>query len=68
MRPEVKARENRFEVRRTQLTGSTGRLASRGQANDIAPRQIVVFGLRHRTRQSIAKRFDRSMAKARCWR
>jgi hypothetical protein len=48
MRPEVEARQNRFEVRRTQLTGSTRRLAARRQADDRTARQIVVNGISHR--------------------
>jgi hypothetical protein len=45
MRPEIEPREYRFEVRRTQLTGSTGRLASCGQADQIVARRVIVsFG------------------------
>jgi tRNA A37 threonylcarbamoyladenosine modification protein TsaB len=61
MRPEIKARENRFEVRRTQLTGSTSSLASCGQANDFAPRQIIVVAVCHRDRvyRAIFSRLNR---------
>jgi hypothetical protein len=38
MGPEVKARENRIEVRRTEFAGSTRRLASRGQTNHLRAR------------------------------
>jgi hypothetical protein len=46
MSPQVKARENRFEVRRTEFAGSTRRLAARGQANQIVARRIIIF-VRH---------------------
>jgi hypothetical protein len=41
MGPEVKVREYRIEVRRTEFTGSTRRIASRGQANNFLARVII---------------------------
>ncbi|MGH7880673.1 MAG: hypothetical protein ACREQD_14410, partial [Candidatus Binataceae bacterium] len=54
MRPEVKTCEYRFEVRRTQLAGSTRRRAARRQANQLAPRRVVVLLLAHAESKSIA--------------
>jgi hypothetical protein len=46
MAAQVQPREYVLEVRRTQLTGSTGRLAAGGQAYQFLARFIVAF-VRH---------------------
>jgi hypothetical protein len=54
MAPEVKPRQNRAQVRRTQLAGSTRRLTSLGEADNLSARRVIVL-LRHRClRQSTA--------------
>jgi hypothetical protein len=48
MARQIEPREDCGEVRRTELTGSTRSLAPRRQANEIAPRGIIVLALGHR--------------------
>jgi hypothetical protein len=47
MAPEVKVRKHGIQVRRTQLAGSTRRLAPLGQANYLASRGVVVSFIGH---------------------
>src|SRR5260370_22144130 len=49
MARQVEPREDCGEVRRTELTGSTRSLAPRCQANQLAPRGIVVLKCGHRS-------------------
>jgi len=48
MARQIEPREDCREVRRTELTGSTRSLAPRRQANQVAPRGIVVLCFGHR--------------------
>jgi hypothetical protein len=54
MASEVKPRQNRAQVRRTQLAGSTRRLTSLGEPDNLSARRVIVL-LRHSClRQSTA--------------